>query len=176
MKKIAHYSMVTLLSTVILMSSAVSQELAVNTNQKEKTFTPTQGPETSGETCSIYRVNTKVLRSFYLSFGEKPDAVWSKTTKGFVVWFKDQKRSTYVYFRPNGAIDYQLHRYFEGELPKDVRHIVRSNFYDYTITHVSEVKKDDFVCYFVKIEDKASLKTIRVTGGEYAVVEDLRTR
>ena len=173
MKKIAHYSIATLLSTIMLVSSAVSQELAVNTNKKEKTFTATEDLESSGETCSIDRVSTKVLRSFYLSFGEKEDAIWSKTTKGFVVWFKDQKRSTYVYFRPNGAIDYQLHRYFEEELPKDVRHIVRSNFYDYTITHVSEVHNDDSISYFVKIEDKASLKTVRVTGNEYAVIEDL---
>ena len=75
MKKIAHYSIATLLSTIMLVSSAVSQELAVNTNKKEKTITATEDLESSGETCSIDRVSTKVLRRFYLSFGEKEDAI-----------------------------------------------------------------------------------------------------
>ena len=90
-----------------------------------------------------------------------------------IVHFKDGKRSTNVYFSPKGAIDYRVNYYFEDELPREVRHTVKSNFYDYFITHVSEVHKGDFVCYFVKIEDKTSIKTVRVTDDEYEVIEEL---
>jgi len=44
---------------------------------------------------------------------------------------------------------------------------------DYSITHVSEIHKGDLVWFFVKLQDKASIKTIRVIGEEWETVEDL---
>ena len=58
-------------------------------------------------------------------------------------------------------------------MPKDVRQLIKSNFYDYSITQVSEVQKDGSTGYFVKIEEKNSIKTIRVINEEWEVVESL---
>lgn len=176
MKKIVSRSIVALVSTVIFLSSAASQELAVNINKEEKAFSATEAKDASGEVCSVSDVSKKVIKSFQRLFGDKPNAVWMKTKEGFVVRFKGDNRTTNAYFSINGAIDGQVDYYFEDALPKDVRHTVRSNFYDYSIKHVSEVRKNDFVCYFVKIEDKAFVKTVQVIGDEYSVVETLTKR
>ena len=165
MKKIVSLGMATLMATILLVSSAASQDLALNRKKEQKTFSA--GYSGSDDVAKV------VLKNFNKVFGERPDAVWTKTAEGFVVHFKDGKRSTNVYFSPKGAIDYRVNYYFEDELPREVRHTVKSNFYDYFITHVSEVHKGDFVCYFVKIEDKTSIKTVRVTDDEYEVIEEL---
>jgi len=50
---------------------------------------------------------------------------------------------------------------------------VKTNFYDYSITQVSEVLKDEAIGYFVKIESKYTIKTVRVIGDEFEIVEDM---
>ena len=50
---------------------------------------------------------------------------------------------------------------------------VKSNFYDYSIIQVTEVHKGDATCFFVKIEDKAFVKTIKVIGEEWSLVEEI---
>ena len=81
--------------------------------------------------------------------------------------------STNVYYKTNGVVDYQINYYFEEQLPADVRHLVKTNFYDYSITQVSEVHRNNSIGYFVKVEDKTAIKTIRVVGEEWEVVEDM---
>jgi len=44
--------------------------------------------------------------------------------------------------------------------------MVKSNYYDYSIFLVQEVKVGDKTAYLVKIEDEKSFKTIRVVDGE----------
>lgn len=171
MKKIASRSILTILS-ITLVLSAISQELALN-KTKPEAISVLESKESSSEIPYINNVNGKVLKSFHKSFGEKPDAKWSKSENGFVVYFKDNNVSTNVYFKNSGVIDYKINYYNEDQLPKDVRHSVKSNFYDYSIKQVSEVHKDGTVTYFVKVEDKVSIKTIRVVGEECEVVEEI---
>ena len=170
MKKIISRSVVTVLSIMTLVSTATSQELALN--QKRTVPTATENKE-STEVPYINNVNGKVLKSFHKSFGEKPGALWSKSENGFVVYFKDSTMATNVYFTNSGAIDYKINYYHEDQLRSDVRHIIKSNFYDYYIRLVSEVHKDGAVFYFVKIEDKVSIKTIRVVDQEWQIVEEI---
>ena len=173
MKKIISLSALTILGIITIVSSASSQGIALNQKKAETIFS---APETNEQPVDINRINDvngKVLRSFYRSFGEKPDAKWAKTDNGFVVHFKDSNISTNVYFRNNGAIEYRVNYYSEDQLPASVRHTVRSNFYDYSIRQVSEVHKDGDVSYFVKVEDKLSVKTIRVVEQEWQVVEEI---
>lgn len=170
MKKFIIYSITVLV--LLLNSPAYSQEIAAN-GKKEKTFTTAEKKEQQVEIRYINDVNGKVLRSFHQSFGEKPDAQWSRTDKGFVVCFKENSISTNVYFMCDGTVDYRVNYYSEAQLPRAVRHIVKSSFYDYSITQVSEVRKDDVVNYFVKAEDKASIITIRVVGDEWKIMESI---
>ena len=170
MKKIISRSVTTMLIAATLVSSAFSQDLAVNT---KKIVSQSETKVAPGETRYINDVNSKVLKSFRKLFGEKPDAKWSKSDNDFVASFKENKMTTYVYFSNNGTINYTVKHYFEDQLPENVRHTVRSNFYDYSITNVSEIHKDNVAWFFVKVQDKASIKTIRVIGEEWEVVEDI---
>jgi hypothetical protein len=57
-------------------------------------------------------------------------------------------------------------------LPEDVRELVKTNFFDYSIVTVSELKLNKVLSYFVKLEDPKSLKTVRVINGQLEIVED----
>lgn len=173
MKKIVSRSAVTILSMITFVSCTLSQEIVLHQNRVGMATAVPESKDQSTEIRYINNVNGKVLKSFHRSFGEKPDAKWSKTENGFVVHFTDSSMSTNVYFRSNGAIEYRVNYYFEDQLPRSVRHTVKSNFYDYSIIQVSEVHKDGSVCYFVKVEDKVSINTIRVIGQDWELVEHI---
>ena len=154
-------------------TSANAQGIAMNDKSKENSlYTSTDKGQTS-EVNRVSEVNSKILRNFYRTYGEKTDATWSKTDNGFAVSFQNNEMKTNVYYRNSGAIDYKINYYFEDQLPKEIRHLIKSNFYDYSITQVSEVHKDDSIGYYVKIEDKHSIKTVRIMNEEWEVVESL---
>lgn len=163
----------TAIIAVMLLSPAYSQDVAMNNKTKEKPINIPGNNDQPGGINYVKEVNSKVLRSFYKTYGEIPDAKWSKTEIGFAVTFKKDGLLNNVFYKTNGAVEYKIKYYFEGQLPAEVRHLVKSNFYDYSVTLVSEVTKDNATGYFVKIENKSAIKTIRVIGEEYEIVEDM---
>ncbi|HEX7844830.1 MAG TPA: hypothetical protein VF476_03455 [Chitinophagaceae bacterium] len=168
MKKIVTSGIVTGLLFLMLFSSACSQEIAMNGVQKNVSASST-------EKDPVYAndINSKVLRSFYKTYGEVSAAKWFKVENGYAVSFKNNEISSTVFYRNNGTVEYKVSRYGEDRMPPATRHLVKSNFYDYSILQVSEVHKDGSVGFFVKIEDSKSIKTVRVMGEEWQVVEDL---
>ena len=55
-------------------------------------------------------------------------------------------------------------------MPADVRELVRSNYYDFSIGWVKEVKEAQTTAYVVHIEDTASWKDVVVQDGEMRVL------
>jgi hypothetical protein len=171
MKRIVNSHIVTTAIVVMLLSPAYSQDVARNTKTAEtQTYSPPSENQ-SREIKHINDVNSKVLKSFYRSYGEVQNAKWFKTDNGFVVSFKNNELNTNVFYKNSGTVEYTIKYYFEEKLPAEVRHIVKSNFYDYSIILVSEVLMNNVTGYFVKIEDNSTIKTVRVIGEEWEVVE-----
>lgn len=121
----------------------------------------------------ISNINTKVLRSFYESYGEVPDARWFRADNGFGVVLKHNGMNKTIYYKRNGIVDAEIFYYTEDLLPKQVRHLVKSNFYDYAITYVTEVHKNDATAFYVKIEDSASIKTLKIVEEEWEVTNTM---
>ena len=171
MKKQLGRNVVILLLTTLTIP-ALSQDIAMN-RTKGKIFSSEMGENSAGN-LPVNDVNDKVLKSFQRSIGEKPGVAWGKTVENtFFAYYTENNKAHYAYFNNSGRLDYQVSRYSEESLPKDVRRILKNNFDYDAITYVSEVKKDNAVLYFVKIEDKISIKTVRIEGEEYEVVEKL---
>lgn len=175
MKKTIINCVATMLISGMLYSTANAQGIAMN-NKEKQTEEYASGKEQAGEAKKLGEVNSKILRSFYKSYGEQPDATWSKTDNGFAVSFKNDDVKTNVYYKNNGSEEYKINYYSEDQMPADIRHIIKSNFYDYAITQVSEVHKNNSLGYYVKVEDKYSIKTVRVMNEEWEVTETLVKR
>jgi len=122
------------------------------------------GIESTGSYSSA--MNSKALRNFSKSFKEAGNASWSQTEDGFKAEFMDQDVKTKVFYDRKGRLVASVKSYSEDNLPKEVRHLVKSNYYDYNIFHVQEVTAGNKTAYLVKIEDKTSIKTIRVTDNQ----------
>ena len=173
MKRIVNSYVATMIVAVMLLSPVYAQDVAMNNKSKENSIDLPAGKDQHNEINYVNQVNSKVVRSFHKTYGEVQDAKWSKTGNGYAVSFKNDGLVNNVFYKKSGTVEYKIKYYFEDKLPADVRHLVKSNFYDYSITLVSEVLKNNATGYFVKIESKNAIKTVRVIGEEFEVVEDL---
>ena len=60
--------------------------------------------------------------------------------------------------------------YTQKEMPADVRHLVRSSYYDFTIGWVKEIVEAESKAYVIHIEDSASWKDVVVQDGNIRVL------
>jgi hypothetical protein len=117
---------------------------------------------------SIADINARALKEFSKTFKTVTDASWYEMTdgKGYVAKFKQDGIETRVNYDRKGRWTATILTYTEAHLPRDIRHMVKRNYYDYTIFLVQEVHVGDKTAYLVKIEDEKTFKTIRVVDGE----------
>jgi hypothetical protein len=70
---------------------------------------------------------------------------------------------------------YTIKAYDEWKMPKQVRHLVKSTYYDYTITQVEEIDRpNEHKVYLVHMCDATTWKNVQVRDGEMVVVEDFK--
>ena len=119
-------------------------------------------------------INTKAVRNFIRDYKNVTGAKWFKSANGlFVVYFTNENIQNWIYYNKKGDFEFMLRHYNEEKLPPDVRHLVKSNYYDFSIYHVSEIRYNGKTEYFVRIEDKTCWKKIKVEDGEMEVVEEI---
>lgn len=139
-----------------------SQEVAYNIDPK----TPGATVPTGEATASI---NSKAVKNFSKNYNN--NAAWIEITGGYVASFNENGIKTKVYYDKKGRLIGQIKSYGEDKLPQDIRHQVRSTYYDFQINYVNELTALNTTVYLVKIEDKTSFKTIRVAEGEMTETE-----
>jgi hypothetical protein len=117
-------------------------------------------------------INAKAVRNFTREYKNITGAKWFKSANGlFAVYFISEKIQSWVYYNTKGNYEFMIRHYYEEKLPREVRHLVKSNYYDFSIYHVTEVSRNDKIAYVLKLEDKTSWKTIKVVDGEMEVTE-----
>ena len=119
-------------------------------------------------------INIKAVRNFISEYKNIPDAKWFKSANGlFVVYFNNENIQNWIYYNKKGDFEYMLRHYKEEKLPGGVRHLVKSNYYDFNIYHVSEIRYDGKIAWYVSIEDKTCWKKIKVVDDEMEIIFDL---
>jgi len=126
---------------------------------------------------SLNEVSAKAMRGFLKNHKDVTDVKWFRTLNGMTAAiFTSNGIRMFEYYDKNGDFEYSLHYYKEDKLPRDVRHVVRSRFYDFSIYQVTEVKRNNKIAYLIKLEDKAIWKTIKVVDGEIEEIDELIKR
>ncbi len=152
---------------VIALFTSVNAQVAdssLELNLKEWVFNaakanPAITPE--GNTANINTsINARALKDFTRSFKNADKASWFEIKDGFVARFKEDDVETKAYYDRKGRWTSTIRTYNEDKLPKDIRKLVRSTYYDYSIYFVNEVTVGDQKAYLVKIQDETTLKTI----------------
>jgi hypothetical protein len=145
-------------------------QLAKNNTQPAERFTTFTDSLNSSHFTS--RVDPVVIRSFFKTYEDVSDEKWLKVRNGFVAMFNRADINYQVAYDKKGNLVYTVETYSEEKMPKDLRHIVKSTYYDYSINLVQEIERpNDQLVYIIHLIGKTELIDLRVCDGE---MEELR--
>lgn len=123
---------------------------------------------------SASKVRARAMKDFSRAFKNAPTANWFQMKDGFLARFRENEIETNAYYDLKGRWSGTVRNYGEAQLPKQVRNQVKSMYFDYSIYLVHELTVGNQLVYLVKIQDKDSLKTIRIIDGEMDLYEDYK--
>ena len=124
----------------------------------------------------INKIHVRAMRDFIKRDKAAADADWMLVETGYVVKYtgKNNSRCRTVY-NCRGDYVYTIRQYYENVMPRDVRSMVKSQYYDYTITLVEEIEERmKPLVYVVHLEDSTTLKNVRVSEREMEVLEEYK--
>ncbi len=117
-------------------------------------------------------VNSRVVKNFVRSYKNVAGEQWYKLKDGFVSMFGLDEIDYQVAYDKKGSWLHTIRSYSENKLPEDIRHIVKSIYYDCGITLVQEIQKPtDPTTYIVQLTGKTYIVSLRVCDGEMTVLK-----
>jgi hypothetical protein len=119
-------------------------------------------------------IHARAIKDFRTRYAGADNAMWFSYKNGFISYFVKDSYGSRVFYDKKGRWEYSLLFFNEDELPVNVRAAVRSTFYDLTITLVEEVQTPDSRVFICHLEDKATIRIVRVSDdGEMKILQDL---
>jgi hypothetical protein len=119
-------------------------------------------------------VHIKAMRDFLKRNKTAGEVKWIIIDKGYVVKYSGENKSRCrTVYNSKGNYLYTVKQYNEDAMPREVRKLLKSQYYDYAISLVEEIHVPAKpVIYLVHVQDETSLKNIRVCEGEMEVIEE----
>ena len=111
-------------------------------------------------------VSAKINKVFSQFFAGASNMRWYEINKKFLVKFIMNDQVIRALFTKNGQLVYHITYGTEGFLPTDVRHLVRTKYYDQKITRVLKVDQDKKNIWVINLEDEKDLIMARVEDVE----------
>jgi hypothetical protein len=107
----------------------------------------------------INKIHVKAMRDFLKRDKTDTDADWMVVENGFVVKYTDKNNShCRTVYNSRGDFSYTVKQYFESNLLREVRAMIKSQYYDYNITIVVDIVQAlKPLVYVVHIEDATTL-------------------
>lgn len=133
-------------------------------------------------TIELIMVNAKALKNFrkyYNVNGEK----WSKSKDCIVATFISDDIQSIIYYDTKGNWNGSVKIYQEGKMPKDIRKMIRQEYYDYKILAVQEVESaasfgpGEHVLkptYIVTIQGESDIKRVRIQDDNMDVYQEFK--
>ena len=120
-------------------------------------------------------INARAIRDFQGRYKKVINAMWFSDPKGgYISYFVRDGYGDRVIYDKKGVWLYSLIIYSENKLPQDIRVMVKSIYFDLAITLVEEIQSIEGVTYVVYLEDKSTIKVVKIDNeGEMKVLQDL---
>ena len=95
---------------------------------------------------------------------------------GFIAKFNESSVQNTVAYNKAGNWVHTIRRYYETDMPKDVRAIVKSVYYDYAILRIEEITgtKHNSLVFVVHVQDATTLKILRICDNEMDVLHEYK--
>ena len=123
----------------------------------------------------LNEVPSKAVRHFNKTYKNVDSLRWSKLRDGqggFGAYFVTDGIPTTVRYDQGGNYECCFREYFEDNLPKMIRHQVKSVYYDFSIRFIKEVNMYDNTVYLITLEDTESWKHVLVTENKIVVLKE----
>ena len=167
-----------ILSTLIVIAatkSVFSQNIQPSSRSENQAIIMTihprdENPQSERQTF-LNAINIRAVRDFVKRHEDITNVKWYEMDSEFLASFTKDSIKTHVFYTKKGDFLTTIKYYYENRLPGSVRHIIRSNYYDYSIFHITEVHVNNQVAYVVKIQDDKYLKVIKVVNDEMEMIE-----
>jgi hypothetical protein len=117
-------------------------------------------------------ISPRALKNFADTYKNVSGVSWMKIKGGFSVRFTSDDVRTTVFYDSKGYWVSSIKYYNEEKMLHEVRHIVKSTYYDYNIIYAQEVETADtkgIPTYVICLQDKTNIKMVRVCDGEMNV-------
>ena len=168
MKKIFAKSLVAMYIIVCLVHSAEAHALS------RPFATSHDSPNVNNIVADMNMVNKKAASDFKERFGNPAATRWFLDKKGFTSYFKVDGFTDKVCYDKKGNWIYSIILYNESKLPKDVRASVKSVYYDMSIGLVKEVQTVNGKGYVINLEDKTTIRVIKVNEqDEMEIIQEI---
>ena len=141
-------------------SNSSSLEYQMNTGKTENSMK------------ELLTISPRALRDFAYTHKNVTGESWMKLKDGFSVRFNSEGVRTTIYYDKKGNWTGSIKIYGEEKMLRDVRHVVKSAYYDYNIVYAQEIEttdSDGVPTYVVCVDDKTNIKMIRIRDGEMSV-------
>jgi hypothetical protein len=174
MKNVLKTFMAAAVTAVILIHNANAQSavagLSENNAPDSQIFTTDEQKDKN----ALSDIHPRAVKDFQKSFKDITNEQWSRLDDGYIASFTTDSVRMRIGYNRKGSREYTMRYYGEKKLPHEVRDIVKSVYYDYTILGVSEISFDDQPVYLVYIQDETHLKTVGVYDGEMQVIRNYK--
>jgi DNA-dependent RNA polymerase auxiliary subunit epsilon len=175
MKQTFRFSLAGLLTTFVISTASLAQDAV------SKLSTPAQ--ETSPAITSSLKaadmrpgylndISIRAVRDFEKQYKNVSEVKWFVVDEGFIVYCNEGDNRLKVFYGPKGNFKCTVRNYTEAFLPKDVRHLVKSNYYDFNIFYVTEISSAEQKVYIIKLESKTAWNDVKVVDGEIVSVKE----
>jgi hypothetical protein len=168
MKKIIILRLATMYAILFFTHSAN----ALNSNKIIATGDDT--PRSKTTVVKSSSANTKAENDFNKRFNNAAGAWWIADNNNIASYFKEEGFTNKVCYDRKGNWMYSMIYYNESKLPKNVRAYVKSAYYDMSIVLVKEVQTTLGKVYVVNLEDKTTIRIVKVNDeGEMETIQEL---
>ena len=176
MKNVVKTFTATVVAAVMLIQNANAQTamggVSANSAPGSSTYSMDNATGEHKANYALSDIHPRAIQDFQRSFKDITSEEWSKLDNGYIASFTIDSVKTKVAYNRHGIRNYTLQYYNEQKLPREVRNMVKSVYYDYAIFNVIEVNLNDQPIYLVYMRDETHLKTIRVSNGEMQEVQN----
>ncbi|MDO3624568.1 hypothetical protein [Mucilaginibacter sp. BT774] len=118
-------------------------------------------------------VSQKVSEAFASLFKGAEAPKWYQSDQNYVVDFIMNNQINKAEFTKKGYLVYHMAFGNENQMPADIRTIVKSKYFDFTINSIVRITYDEKSAWIVNIEDAKQFLVVRVVDGVMDVVDKI---
>lgn len=176
MKKVLFAFAIGLIPALAVTNKTYAQTFADIASAKPVTHFSLIDNTVSVEKSNMVTQNSKALKNFR-KYYKANDEKWAKGIDCITASYISNGITHIEYYDKKGNWTGSLKIYNEDKMPKDIRKMVKQEYYDYAILTIYEVETDAASIqptYIVTVEDEKNLKQIRIENGNMDVYKEFK--